>query len=60
MKQLINRALKNIGYQIKKYNNEDSPRLKIVKNLSINKLLDIGANIGQYSLDMRKRGFKKK
>lgn len=60
MKLLINRALKNIGYQIKKYNNEDSPRLKIVKNLSINKLLDIGANIGQYSLDMRKRGFKKK
>ena len=57
MKVLINKALKNVGYQIKKYDKEEASRFKIIKHLSINKLLDVGANIGQYSLDMRKHGF---
>ncbi len=60
MKNFIQKALNSIGYQIKKYEGEDIPRLKIIKYLDINKLLDVGANVGQYSLDMRRIGFKRK
>ena len=60
MKILIQKALNRIGYQIKKYEGEDIPRMKIIKYLDINKLLDVGANVGQYSLDMRRIGFKRK
>ena len=60
MKVLINKALRRIGYQIKKYREEDIPRLKIINHFNITKLLDVGANIGQYSLDMRRLGFNKK
>ena len=60
MKVLINKALRSIGYQIKKYREEDIPRLKIINHFNITKLLDVGANIGQYSLDMRRLGFNKK
>ncbi|MEO7294069.1 MAG: FkbM family methyltransferase [Ginsengibacter sp.] len=58
MKVLIKSALKGIGYQIKKYRGEDIPRLKIMAHFDIDKLLDVGANIGQYSLEMRELGFK--
>ena len=60
MKEILKRIFKTLGYQIKKYQDEDMPRLKIIKELGINKLLDVGANAGQYSLKMRKLGFKKK
>jgi FkbM family methyltransferase len=58
MKKLIKKVLKSIGYQIKQY--EDFPGLKIITHFDINKLLDVGANVGQYSLNMRRIGFNKK
>jgi len=60
MKTLIKKTLKILGYQIKKYQEEDVPRLKIITQCDINKLLDVGANVGQYALDMRKLGYSKK
>ena len=60
MKVLIKKALKSIGYQLKKYQEEDIPKLKIITHFEINKLLDVGANVGQYSLEMRRIGFNKK
>ena len=60
MKVLIKKVLKSIGYQIKKYQDEDIPRLKIITHFDINKLLDVGANVGQYSLNMRRIGYNKK
>lgn len=60
MKKLIKKAFKVIGLQIKKYQDEDIPRLIIITHFDINKLLDVGANVGQYSLNMRKIGYNKK
>lgn len=60
MKILIKKALQGIGYQIKKYQDENIPRLKIINHFDINKLLDVGANVGQYSLNMRRIGYNKK
>lgn len=60
MKALIKKVLKRIGYQIKKYQEDDIPRLKIITHFDINKLLDVGANVGQYSLNMRRLGYNKK
>jgi len=58
MKKILKGILKSLGYQINKYHEED--KLKIVKQFSINKLFDVGANVGQYSLYMREIGFNKK
>ena len=58
MKKTIKTILKYWGYQINKYHEED--KLKIINQFSINKLFDVGANIGQYSQYMREIGFNKK
>lgn len=59
MKRLIQNLLNKIGFQIKRYPDLDiSRRLKLINHYKINKILDVGANIGQYSLELRKFGFK--
>ena len=58
MKKTVKTILKYWGYQINKYHEED--KLKIINQFSINKLFDVGANIGQYSQYMREIGFNKK
>lgn len=58
MKRILKRILKYFGYQINKYHEED--KLKIINQFTINKLFDVGANVGQYSLYMRDIGFSKK
>jgi len=57
MKKILKSIFRSLGYQINKYQEED--KLKIVKQFGINKLFDVGANIGQYSLYMREIGFNK-
>ena len=58
MKSIIKKVLKNLGYQINVYHEEKI--LKILNHFEINKLFDVGANVGQYALSMRKMGFNKK
>ncbi|MEP7255855.1 MAG: FkbM family methyltransferase [Ferruginibacter sp.] len=58
MKKILKKIFKSWGYQINKYHEED--KLKIINQFGINKLFDVGANIGQYSQYMREIGFNKK
>lgn len=63
MKLLIQKALRKIGYQLAKYPKPDPDlvrRLKIMNTFNIDTLFDIGANTGQYAIEMRKFGYKGK
>jgi FkbM family methyltransferase len=61
MKSLIHNFLKRRGIQIAKYPNDDlTRRMLIVKNNKIDTLLDVGANKGQYAIQMRSLGYDKK
>jgi FkbM family methyltransferase len=56
-------AIKNIvnplGIDIVKYPSLDlRRRQKLLKHFNINKIIDVGANSGQYALGIRKTGFK--
>lgn len=56
---LIKSILKKIGIQVKKFYFSDiGRRILLMKKNDINKIIDIGANIGQYALEIRKDGFK--
>lgn len=58
MRKILKKILKSLGYQINKYQEEN--QLKIINQFNINKLFDVGANVGQYSLNMREMGFASK
>ena len=61
MKILIQKMLRKIGIQMKRYPDLDlARRIKIMENFNIDALLDIGANIGQYAINMRELGYSKK
>lgn len=61
MKQLINRLLKETGYQLKRYPDPYLVRrMEIINQNNIDTLFDIGANAGQYAIEMRKLGYRKK
>lgn len=61
MKQFIQNTLQSFGIQIKRYPETDfKRRLQIMEHLKIDTLLDVGANIGYYALDVRKLGYKNK
>ncbi len=61
MKQLINRLLKETGYQLKRYPDPYLVRrMEIINQNNIGTLFDIGANAGQYAIEMRKLGYRKK
>jgi len=55
---MINEIARNFGVQINRYPDSDlKRRIKLINNFKINKILDVGANEGQYSLLLRKLGF---
>jgi FkbM family methyltransferase len=55
----INNLLNKIGVKIIRYPNNDLlRRIKIINYLSINKIIDVGADTGKYSLELRTNGFK--
>jgi len=60
MKNFIKKILKKSGYQLKRYPDYDNDllrRMKIVNHFNIDTLFDIGANKGQYALNMRELGY---
>lgn len=61
MKKLINRMLRRSGYQLKKYPDAYlARRLKIINHFKIDTLFDIGANTGQYAIEVRNLGYSGK
>jgi FkbM family methyltransferase len=61
MKAQIQKILHKFGYQINKYPDLDvRRRIKIVHHYDIDTLLDVGANAGQFAMEMRKAGYKNK
>lgn len=61
MKKFIQRVLRRNGYQITRYPDLDiRRRFKIIEYCDINKIFDIGANTGQYALNMRQLGYDEK
>lgn len=59
MKKIIKQWLRSRGLQISVYPSEDMERrLKIMQNLQIDTLLDVGANVGQYVLKIRDSGYQ--
>lgn len=59
MKRTILNTFKSIGLQINRYPDSDlKRRLKLIKYFEINKIFDIGANVGNYAMVMRKLGFE--
>lgn len=58
MKTIIKKLLKKFGFQIQKFPDIDiRRRIFLVKKNNINKIIDVGANIGQYAIGMREAGF---
>ena len=61
MRDLVKKILRKLGVQLQRYPEKDLVRrIKIVENYQIDTIFDIGANIGQYSINMRHLGFKGK
>ena len=59
MKRAILNTFNSIGIQINRYPDSDlKRRLKLIKYFEINKIFDIGANVGNYAMVMRKLGFE--
>jgi FkbM family methyltransferase len=58
MKMFIQNVLNNFGIQIKRYpDNDIKRRLKLIRHFKINKIFDVGANVGDYAMELRKLGF---
>jgi len=58
MKSHIQKILHHFGYQLNKYPSLDiRRRMKIVTHYGIDTILDVGANAGQYAMEMRRSGF---
>lgn len=57
----VNRMIKSSGIEIRKLEQSDKiRRLKLIKHFEINTIIDVGANVGKYVLEMRELGFKGK
>jgi len=58
MTEFINKLLRKIGVQVKRYPAVDlKRRISIVHHFKIDTLLDVGANTGQYAKQMRELGY---
>ncbi|MDQ2719836.1 MAG: FkbM family methyltransferase [Bacteroidota bacterium] len=56
---LINKSLSKVGAQLIRYPDQDlKRRMNLLNHFRINKIFDIGANIGNYAVKIRKLGFK--
>jgi FkbM family methyltransferase len=59
MKKIIQNILARAGMKLVRYPESDEKRrVQLVDFFRINKILDVGANAGQYALQMRRLGFK--
>jgi len=59
--KLINKVLNKFNAQILRYPSVDiNRRMKIFNHLNINLVLDVGANIGNFSLELIELGYKSK
>ncbi|MBX2895003.1 MAG: FkbM family methyltransferase [Cyclobacteriaceae bacterium] len=59
IKKIIQSCLQKIGYEVKKYPSPElKSRLRAMENFKINKILDVGANAGQFGKSMRSQGFR--
>jgi FkbM family methyltransferase len=61
IKEKIKKVIRNLGFDLVRYNSESSISARIVQLLSTNKIdtvLDVGANVGQYAKSLRESGFK--
>lgn len=58
LRQLVRKLVNKRGYQIIPMEDWDvGRRIKLMRHLGINAVLDVGANIGQYATTLRKNGF---
>ena len=59
MKNTIQNLLSRVGLKLIRYPESDlKRRMQLVKTFGINKIIDVGANAGQYALNMRKLGYR--
>ena len=61
MKRLIRKTLRTAGWELTRFRPESSEWARSVRMLcthGINTVLDVGANIGQYAMNLRDAGFK--
>ncbi|MDH3648415.1 MAG: FkbM family methyltransferase [Saprospiraceae bacterium] len=59
MRNIIKHYLRKSGYEIRKYtdNSEHQNLLKLLRHFKIRTVLDVGANVGQYSTRLRTLGY---
>jgi len=60
IRKTIRLILKKFGYQISPIAGLHNSSATFFNNFKINKVFDIGANIGQYAINLRKQGYKGK
>lgn len=61
MIEFIKKIFRTAGIQIKRYPDYDlARRMRIMQHLSIDTLLDVGANVGQYGKHIRQLGYDQK
>lgn len=59
IKTIIHTILYRCGLQVKRFSDSDlGRRMLLIKTNKINKIIDVGANIGQYGIGARAAGFK--
>lgn len=58
---LLNKPLHKMGAQLARYPDTDlKRRMAMFSHFGVNKILDVGANIGGYAMELRELGFKGK
>ncbi len=60
LKRAVHKALRTVGWDIVRYNNQTSPFVALVQQLAAHKIdtvLDVGANEGQYAQNLREAGY---
>lgn len=58
---LLNKPLHKMGAQLIRYPSTDlKRRMALLRHFEINKILDVGANVGDYAIELRKLGFQEK
>ncbi len=58
MKTVVKKILKSAGLKISKITEKDGRYLSLLEKYGINKILDVGANKGQYAIECRNIGYK--